>query len=47
MFGYHGKILHIYLTERKHWVEEKTVQNLYWRRIHGQPLMLGKHHPRL
>jgi len=24
MFGYHGKILHIDLTERKHWVEEKS-----------------------
>lgn len=23
MYGYHGKILHIDLTERKHWVEEK------------------------
>ena len=23
MFGYYGKILHIDLTERKHWVEEK------------------------
>ena len=24
MFGYYGKILHIDLTERKHWVEEKA-----------------------
>ena len=23
MYGYHGKILHIDLAERKHWVEEK------------------------
>lgn len=24
MYGYHGKILHIDLTERKHWVEDKN-----------------------
>ncbi len=23
MYGYFGKILHVDLTERKHWVEEK------------------------
>ena len=31
MYGYHGKILHIDLAERKHWVEEKPEE---WYKIY-------------
>ena len=50
MFGYSGKILHIDLTNRKQWVEEKNgglVKNLYWRRFDGHPAVLGEHQARL
>ena len=46
MFGYSGRILHIDLSSRKHWVEEKAED---WYKtyiggcIHGHPIMLGEY----
>ena len=46
MFGYSGKILHIDLTNRKHWVEEKSeiwYKDLHRRSFHGHPSLLGEY----
>ena len=50
MYGYSGKILHIDLKERTHWVEDKPEE---WYKLYiggvamANPALLGEHRSRL